>query len=312
MTNTSDTILLVVILHNADLLPELLRTWRKIGVPGSTILPSAGSYLAEHWVKRSGLTSFLSIFDQNKLQQRTLLSLIDDPEILEQAIAEAERVVKGFDSPHSGILFTAPVGQVLGLQKWRKSIKTEEETQPESDEPSQLMKWFEEDVKERHGEEVIVDWSQQRNTPVSEIIHLLEILPTIIRVDTPLLEVVSELQMNPGMPAACVINNEERLVGVITLKALADIMMAPVMPDAYINDPEGYEKAVQFADVNQLPIAATIMSDPVFVAEDETLEQTYQRMKDRNLSGLPVVDKLYRVKGFITLLGLMTVCFPKN
>jgi hypothetical protein len=112
------------------------------------------------------------------------------------------------------------------------------------------------------------------------------------------------------MPAACVINNEDRLVGVIPLKGLADVMMAPVMPEAYINDPEGYDLAIKFADVNQLPIAATIMSDPVFVIEDETVEQTYQRMRDRNLSGLPVVDKFYRVKGFVTMLGLMAVCFP--
>ena len=307
--------LLIVILHDADRLPELLKTWRKIGVPGSTILPSAGSYLAENWVKRSGLTSFLSLFDQNKLQQRTLLSLIDDPEILEQAIAEADRVVKGFDSPHSGIMFTIPVDNVLGLQKWSQiqlEEKTEEDVDTISEETSRLMQWFEEDVKERYGEKALLDWSQQRNTPVSEIIPLLTLKPTIVRVDTSVFDVVNQLQENPGMPAACVVNNEDRLVGVITLKGLADVMMAPVMPEAYINDPDGYEKAVQFADVNQLPIAATIMSDPVFVLETETLENTYQRMKDRNLSGLPVVDKLYRVKGFITLIGLMTVCFPQK
>jgi CBS domain-containing protein len=52
------------------------------------------------------------------------------------------------------------------------------------------------------------------------------------------------------------------------------------------------------------------MSDPVYVIEDDTMAQVYKRMKDGNLSGLPVVDKLYRVKGFITMLGLMAVCFP--
>lgn len=307
--------LLVVILHDADRLPDLLKAWRKIGVPGSTILPSAGSYVAENWVKRSGLSTFLSLFDQSKLQQRTLLSLIDDPEILELAIAEADQVVKGFDSPHSGILFTLPIGQVLGLKKWNQPLKADlEKPKPEqvSGEQSRLMQWFEEDVKDRYGEEVLIDWSKPRNTPVSEIIHLLSIQPTIVRVDTPLFEVVSQLQANPGMPAACVVNNEDRLVGVIPLKGLADVMMAPVMPEAYINDPERYDKAVKFSDINQLPIAAAIMSDPVYVNEDETLEQTYQRMKDRNLSGLPVVDKLYRVRGFITLLGLMATCFPKG
>jgi CBS domain-containing protein len=131
-------------------------------------------------------------------------------------------------------------------------------------------------------------------------------------VDTSLFDVVNKLQANPGMPAACVVNNEDRLVGVIPLKNLADVMMAPVMPEAYINDPDGYDKALKFADVNQLPIAAAIMRDPFYVVEDETLEKTYQHMKDNNLSGLPVVDKLYRVRGFITMLGLMAVCFPEK
>lgn len=313
ITQPTHVTLLIVILHDANCLPGLLKAWRRIGVPGSTILPSAGSYLAESWVKRTGLTSFLSLFDQSKLQQRTLLSLIDDPDILELAVAEADRVVKGFDHPHSGILFTLPIGKVLGSKKWNE-VQEEETPSLELEtadvgHPS-LMRWFEEDVKDRYGEDALRDWSTQKNMAVSEVLPQLTIQPTIVRVDTSLFDVVTQLQVNPGMPAACVVNKEERLVGVIPLKGLADVMMAPVMPEAYIHDSEGYEKALRFADVNQLPVAAAIMSDPVYVIENETLEQTYQRMREWNLSGLPVLDKLYRVKGFITLLGLMTACFP--
>ncbi len=310
--NSSKIVLLVVILHDADRLPNLLKAWGKIGVPGATILPSAGSYMAEHWGKRSGLSGLLSIFDQKILQQRTLLSLIDDPEILEQAIAEAERVVKGFDSPHSGILFTVPIGEALGLQKWGQPSKAAEgiaERPAEDQETSRILQWLEEDIRERYGDLSRVDWSQQRSTPVSEIMHILDLNPTVVRVETPLLEVVSRLRANPGMPAACVVNKEGRLVGVIPLKGLADVMMAPVMPEAYVNDPAGYEKALEFANIDQQHIAAAIMRDPVFVIENETLESAYKRMKSHNLSGVPVVDKLYRVKGFITMLGLMTVCF---
>ena len=312
---TPDATLLVVILHNANLLPDLLKAWRKINVPGSTILLSAGSYMAEHLVKRSGLSSLLSVFDQNILQQRLLLSIIDDPETLELAIAEADRVVKGFDSPNSGILFTMPVGQILGLQKWISKPKDERkeiEQEPQDQRGSRLMAWFEEDVKARYGEDALIDWSKPRLTPVADIIHLLGIQPTTVRVDTSLFEVVNQLQSNPGMPAACVVNKEDRLVGVIPLKNLAEVMMAPVMPEAYIHDPEGYDKALKYADVQHLPIAATIMIDPIFVMDSDTLEETYQRMKDNNLSGLPVVDKLYRVKGFITMIGLMAVCFPRK
>jgi nitrogen regulatory protein P-II 1 len=301
-----------VILHDADRLPDLLKAWRRIGVPGTTILPSAGSFEAENWVKRSGLSNLFSIFDQEKLQQRTLFSLIDDPEILELAVSEADRVVKGFDSPNSGILFTIPVGKVLGLQKWSLAKQSPPEPEPDSSKAatSRLMQWFEEDVKDRYGDEVISDWSHQRNVLVSEILERFDLAPTIVRVETPLLDVIMHLATNPGMPAACVVNTENRLVGVIPLKALADVVMAPVMPDAYINDADGYEKALAFASLNNSHIAASIMNDPFFILEDETLEMAYKRMKENNLSGMPVVDHTYRVTGFITLLGLMAICFP--
>jgi len=315
MTNTvPQTIALIVILHNTDLLPDLLKAWRQIGVSGVTILPSAGSFQAETWARRRGLGNILNLLDQGNSLQRTLVSLIDDPEILERAVAEADRVVKGFDSPHSGILFTIPVGQVLGLQKWGpvKKKATEPEIESSDSETSNLMKWFEEDIKDKYGKSAILDWSTQRSTPVSEIIQVFTLKPSIVRVDTPVREVMAALLTNPGMPVAFVVNNEERLMGTINIAALAEAVMAPVMPEAFIDTPGGYEKALKFADLNQEWIAANFMDESLYVFMDESLEQTYQRMQAQHVSGLPVVDKNYRVKGYVTLLELMAVCFSSG
>ena len=110
------TNLLMVILHDLTYMPEILEAWKKIGVPGVTILHSVGGFQATELMRRRGLSSFLKMFEEVRSSQRTLFSLIDDPGLLEQAISEADRIVKGFDSPQSGILFTMPIGQVLGLQ----------------------------------------------------------------------------------------------------------------------------------------------------------------------------------------------------
>jgi CBS domain-containing protein len=314
MSNIQPT-LLVIILQNIDLLSDLLSAWRRVGVPGSTILISAGGHEAIRAERRSGLGSLLNIFDQDKGTQRTILSIIDDSDILEVAIAEADRIVKGFDTPQSGILFTLPVGQVLGLQKWGKPHQeTESKDSPDTDEKSvaRLLQWFEEDVKGRYGEEALLDWTRQRSIPVSEILPLLNLNPTIVKMNTPLIEVLTLLLANPGVPAACVVNNENRLMGVIPIKSLADVMMIPVMPEAYFNDPNGYDKALQYAQITDEHIAAGLMKDPVFMHENDSLEDVFQTMRDNNLSGLPVVDKNYHISGFITLLGLMAVCFPKS
>jgi CBS domain-containing protein len=311
--NLSTPTLLAVILHNADLLPDLLRAWQRVGVPGATILPSAGGHDTEKSAKRGSLSSFLNLFDQGKSLQRTVLSIIDDPEMLEVAIAEADRIVKGFDSPKSGILFTLPLGEVLGLQKWGQSQRDQEdkeETEPDEKSATRLLQWFEEDVKGRYGEDALKDWSRQRSTLVSEILPLLDLHPTIVQMNTPLTEVMTQLLANPGVPAACVVNTEGHLMGVIPIKSLADVMMIPVMPESFINDPDEYEKALQYAQITEQHIAAGVMKDPVFMHEEDTLEEVYQRMRENNLSGVPVVDKSYHVTGFITLLGLMAICFP--
>ena len=39
--------LLMVIIDDLECLPELLQAWRAIGVPGATILESAGAYRVE-------------------------------------------------------------------------------------------------------------------------------------------------------------------------------------------------------------------------------------------------------------------------
>ncbi len=303
------TVALIVILHDPDTLPRLLKAWDKVGVPGITILPSMGGFQAQKQVRRGGLGVLINMFSQEEPGQRTLISLIDEPEILELAISEADRVVKGFDSPRSGILFTFPIGDVLGLQKWRISTPEEDIEDDAAKEPSNLLKWFHEDVKETYGQEALVDWSDQRAINVSDIIQRLSLEPVIVRVDTPISEVLSKLLSNPRVSTASVINTENRLMGIIDIVNLSGVMMAPVIPEAYIDDPDEYNKALQLSNPEHDLVAADIMSEPAYAMLEATLEETYLRMKSKNLTGLPVVDKNYHLQGYITLLELLSKCF---
>ena len=121
------TTALYVILHDPELMPKLLKAWKKAGIPGVTIIPSMGGFEAEKHVRRGGLNGLLNLITHDDSSgQHTLMSVIDEPEMLELAISEADRVVKGFDSPNNGILFTLPIGHVLGLNKWRQQSLEEE------------------------------------------------------------------------------------------------------------------------------------------------------------------------------------------
>ena len=81
--------LLIVILDDLRLMPELLRTWKEIGVPGATILESAGAHRASTWLSQVGLGAIDRLFDAEEVRRRTLLVAIETDELLAQAITEA-------------------------------------------------------------------------------------------------------------------------------------------------------------------------------------------------------------------------------
>ncbi len=307
------TNLLMVILHDLTHMPEILDAWKEIGIPGVTILNSVGGFQASELMRRRGLGSFLKMFDEVRSSQRTLFSLIDDPDLLEQAISEADRIVKGFDSPRSGILFTMPIGQVLGLQKWgldkpQERIDEFESTQ-EDQSRSNLLQWLEDDINSKYGDGARLDWSKKRARKISEIIGRSKQKPILVRMDQALQEVLEAFTSNPDACLACVVNKESRLMGIINTQSLAEMMFIPVMPEEYIDDPQGYEQALKYADPSKIQVAAEIMGEPLFVHPDDNLEKAFRLMKEHKLPGLPVVDKYYHVTGFVSLLDLMNTCF---
>lgn len=311
--------LLIVILHNLELLPELLDAWKKVGIPGITLLPSLGGFEAVSQLQRSGLSGLLSVFEQSSPKQRTILSLIDNEETLSIAISEAERVVGGFDRPHTGILFTLPVGQALGLQKWgtdHQPAKAVNETGREKKSldrgAANLLGWFEEEVRELYGKKTLAGWRKTRNLHVATVFKNLLNQPTVVSVDSPIRDVLSAFLSNPHVPVVCVINQEERLVGMIKEEWFAEMLLIPAMPENFIQDPDQYEKALAYARMKPDQKAFDIMIDPDFISHECTLEEAFLEMQRKTVIGLPLVNKHYRVVGYLSLLELLGIYFNQD
>ena len=309
------TTLLVVILHDPTYISELLETWKNIGVPGTTVLQSVGGHSLSTTAKHSGLQNIIGIFDQVKSQQRTLFSIIEDDHLLERAIAEADRLVQGFDSPQSGILFTLPINKVLGLKKWEASnIEQKEKNKKTIDNKERahqnILQWYKDEIETKYGHDVLKNWSKQKNTPISRILSQSDNVPILAKVDTPLIRIAQDFYEHPEIRIACVINNEDRLVGLVDFHTIAEILMIPVIPEIYLDTPDGYEKAVQFADVERLPVAAEIMKEAIFISIDDNLQSAYYKMQQAHMTELPVVTASYHVKGYITLQEILKVCYP--
>lgn len=282
--------LLVVILEDMERLPKLLQAWKRIGVPGVTLLHSVGGYRAETWLARLGLAGLSRLLERGEVRQRTLLSLIDDEELLERAIAEADEVVEGFDRPHSGILFVVPVTKALGLKKWPATGEAVQEAP----------------APER-GEVVL-----ERTQTVAALMKVLDLSPVVVPVDATLEEIVAALLEKPDVSVACVVNEEQRLVGLVDTPTLADAFLLTVFPEEFLGELSDLSEVEAFAQRTRVRRAADVMREPVWVRPNDTVADAFHLLHKHKLPGIPVVDEHYRVIGYINLLELMGLCLQGN
>jgi CBS domain-containing protein len=280
---------MIVILDDLTGLPDLIQAWRTIGVPGATILESAGAFRVETWLSRVGLGGLDRLFESKEVRRRTLFVAIEDDDLLAQAVAEAERVVGGFDRPDSGLLLVLPVTQVKGLHKVMQ--KSSQEVLPPA---------------------VLPNFGFLRNTPVEEVVAVLNLQPTIVRLDTPLDEIAQAMLTHPRVHVACVVADDDRLVGLIHLRALADDIFFHILPEEFLSEISDLDKAMEFANRSQMRTAADAMQDPIWVKQGETVKDAFKRMHENDLAGLPVVNDLYNVVGYINLLELLAICMKQE
>lgn len=112
--------LLVLVLDNIEKFPALIDAWEEAGVPGITVLDSVGTRRLHEHLQRDDvplLPSLRSLFARDEDHNRTLLTVIEEPVVLERAIASAEEIVGDFMESHTGIMFVLPVPRTWGVPK---------------------------------------------------------------------------------------------------------------------------------------------------------------------------------------------------
>ena len=281
--------LVMIILDDLQRLPALLEAWHTIGVPGVTILQSVGAHRTRTWLSSVGLGALDRLFESDEVRRRTLLAVIEDDDLVAQAVAEAERVVGGFDRPDSGLLLVLPVTQVKGLGK----------AQPE---PAHVTL----------PPAVWPEWMIRRDTPVEEAAAVLDLQPTIVSADTPLEQISQAMLAHPNVHVACVVGEDGQLAGLLRLRDLVDALFFHIIPEEFLGEIVDLDDAMEFAGKSGMRTAGDAMQDPVWVKRGETVKDAFKRMHENRLTGLPVVDERYRIVGYISLLELMAVCYSCN
>ena len=280
--------LLVLILDDVSKMRDVLSAWEEAGVPGITILHSVGFQRAKGILGRTDIPFAATLRDllhAEEIHNRTLLSVIEDEQVLERAIQAASQVVGDFTAPHSGILFTIPIAKTIGLKKRRPA---EGPSAPEHP-PMHIH-------KEKYAE-----------LKVSEALNWLRLEPTIVREDASLEGVIREVVKEPSLRTLCVVNEDGVLVGVIPFRLLFEEVFFYVLPELFISEAVELKDATALAGRISARKARDYMAPPVWVKPHETMLEAFRRMYKAKVDGLPVVDDDLRIIGYLSLMGLLQI-----
>lgn len=113
MTGAEDNRLLVAVINDPEKMDEILSGFLEVGITGATVISSEGmGRILSHDIPIfAGLQTLIS---GSRPQNRTILSVLPEQKVPE-VIAILQDVMGNLESPATGIVFTLPVDQVVGL-----------------------------------------------------------------------------------------------------------------------------------------------------------------------------------------------------
>ena len=105
--------LLVAVINDPEKMDEILSGFLEVGITGATVISSEGmGQILSHDIPIfAGLQTLIS---GSRPQNRTILSVLQEEQVPE-VIAILQDVMGNLESPATGIVFTLPVDQVVGL-----------------------------------------------------------------------------------------------------------------------------------------------------------------------------------------------------
>jgi nitrogen regulatory protein P-II 1 len=113
--------MILFVLHDPNLLRDVLEAWEKAGVSGITVLLSTGlRRLQTRDVLREDIPLIPSIEDllqQEERLNRTLFTVVKDDVMVDKIIEATQSIVGDLNLPHTGILTVIPVERVYGLDR---------------------------------------------------------------------------------------------------------------------------------------------------------------------------------------------------
>ena len=144
-------------------------------------------------------------------------------------------------------------------------------------------------------------------TTIAECDRMLHMEPVVVRTDASLREVAERAVENTGCRVLAVVDEHERLAGVLPVRVLVNDVFLKILPEEFLGEITDLEAALKYADHLRARTAGDVMGEPISVHPDETVRVAFERMHEHKLNGLPMTDRDERVVGYIDQLELLIV-----
>lgn len=112
---------ILFVMHNPDLLDELLHAWEAAGVQRATVLLSTGMRrLQQKEGLRDDIPLMPSLDDFYEMSQnfsRTVFTTVRDESMIDSILAATQRVVGELSNHETGVFLVMPVVKAYGLEK---------------------------------------------------------------------------------------------------------------------------------------------------------------------------------------------------
>jgi len=144
-------------------------------------------------------------------------------------------------------------------------------------------------------------------TPISEADQLLTMEPVVVDVADSLHRIAEQAVQNTACRVIAVVEQGQRLVGVIPVRALVNDIFLKIVPEEFLAEITDYEAVLKYAKHLSARTARDVMHEPVSVRRDETVRDAFERMHGSKLNGLPITDADGLVTGYVDQLELLLV-----
>lgn len=112
---------ILFIMHNPDMIENLINEWESVGVRRATILASTGMRRLK---RRDGIRddiplmpSLENFFEPSQTSSRTVFTTVKDESMIDDILAATQRVVGDLSNHETGVLLVLPVLRAYGLEK---------------------------------------------------------------------------------------------------------------------------------------------------------------------------------------------------